>query len=63
MKVKAIFLITLLSLSLASPIEIQLYKTASAYEELKKSDAMIDDIDRTHLLADLKIGSKSFHFK
>ena len=52
-------MISLLSLSLASPIEIQLYKTASAYEELKKSDAMIDDIDKTHLLADLKLGSNS----
>ena len=59
MKIKAIFLISLLSLSLASPIEIQLYKATSAYEELKKSDAMIDDIDKTHLLADLKLGSNS----
>ena len=59
MKIKAIFLIILLAQSLASPIEIQLYKTATAYEELKKSDAMIDDIDKTHLLVDLKLGSKS----
>ena len=59
MKIRAIFLITLLSLSLATPIEIQLYKSSSAYENLKKSDAMIDDIDRTEYLADLKLGSKS----
>ena len=59
MKIKAIFLITLLSLSLATPIEIQLYKSDKAYEELKKSDAMIDDLDKTHFLADLKLGSKS----
>ena len=52
-------MITLLSLSLAQPIEIQLYKSASAYEELKKSDAMIDDLDRTQFLADLKLGSTS----
>ena len=59
MKIRAIFLITLLSLSLAQPIEIQLYKSASAYEELKNSDAMIDDLDRTQFLADLKLGSTS----
>jgi len=59
MKIRAIFLITLLSLSLATPIEIQLYKSSAAYEELKKSDAMIDDIDKSQFLADLKLGSKS----
>ena len=59
MKAKAIFLITLISLSWATQIEIQLYKSPSAYEELKKSDAMIDDIDKTHFLADLKLGSQS----
>ena len=59
MKIQAIFLITLLFLSLASPIEIQLYKSSLAYEELKKTSAMIDDIDRTQFLADLKLGSKS----
>ena len=59
MKIRAIFLITLLSLSLAQPIEIQLYKSASAYEELKNLDAMIDDLDRTQFLADLKLGSTS----
>ena len=59
MKAKAIFLITLISLSWATQIEIELYKSPSAYEELKKSDAMIDDIDRTHFLADLKLGSQS----
>ena len=59
MKAKAIFLITLISLSWATQIEIELYKSPSAYEELKKSDAMIDDIDKTQFLANLKLGSKS----
>ena len=59
MKAKAIFLITLISLSWANQIEIELYKSPSAYEELKKSDAMIDDIDKTQFLTNLKLGSKS----
>ena len=59
MKIQAIFLICLLFQSLAAPIEIQLYKSSLAYEELKKTTAMIDDIDRTQFLADLKLGSKS----
>ena len=59
MKAKAIFLITLISLSWATQIEIELYKSPSAYEELKKSDAMIDDIDKTQFLANLKLGAKS----
>ena len=60
MKIQAIFLIFLLCLSLAYPIEVQLFKSSLAYEQLKNSDAMIDDIDRTQFLADLKLGSKSF---
>ena len=59
MKIQAIFLISLLIQSLASPIEIQLYKSSLAYEELKNSDAMIDDLDKTHFLTDLKLGSKT----
>ena len=59
MKAKAIFLITLISLSWATQIEIELYKSPSAYEELKKSDALIDDIDKTQFLANLKLGAKS----
>ena len=59
MKIRALFLISLLCQSLLSPMEIQLFKSASAYEELKNSDAMIDDIDKTQYLANLKIGSKS----
>ena len=57
MKVKLIFFISFLSLSLTDKIEIPLYKSPLAYEKLKESDAMIDDIDRTHFLADLKIGT------
>ena len=59
MKIQAIFLISLLIQSLASPIEIQLYKSSLAYEELKNSDAMIDDLDKTQFLTDLKLGSKT----
>ena len=57
MKVKLIFFISFLSLSLTDKIEIPLYKSPLAYEKLKESDAMIDDIDRTHFLADLNIGT------
>ena len=60
MKIQAIFLIFILCLSLAYPIEVQLYKSSLAYEELKNNKAMIDDLDRTQFLADLKLGSKSF---
>ena len=60
MKIQAIFLIFILCLSLAYPVEVQLFKSSLAYEQLKNSDAMIDDIDRTQFLADLKLGSKSF---
>ena len=54
MKVKALFLICLLSLSSATPLEIQLYKPASAYEKTE----MIDDIDKSNFLADLNMGLK-----
>ena len=57
MRTKIKFFISFLILSLADKIEIPLYKSPLAYEKLKKSDAMIDDIDRTHFLADLKIGT------
>ena len=57
MRAKIIFFISFLTLSLTNKIEISLYKSPLAYEKLKKSDAMIDDIDRTHFLADLEIGT------
>lgn len=59
MKVKLIFLISFISLVLSAPLELPLYKAPSAYDELKKSDAMIDDIDHTHFLADLNLGTPS----
>ena len=59
MKIKSIFYISLI-LSLAiSQIEIPLYKSPKAYEKLKNKDVMIDDIDRTHFLADLHMGTPS----
>ena len=42
-----------------SQIEINLYKSALAYENLKEKDAMIDDIDKTHFLANLNMGTPS----
>ena len=62
MKEKYFLILSLLYLFICDKIEIPLYKSPSAYEELKKSNAMIDDIDRTHLLADLKIGTPSNSF-
>ena len=57
MKAKIIYFISFLSLSLADKIEIPLYKSLLTYEKQQKSDVMIDDIDRTHFLVDLKIGT------
>ena len=59
MKINTIFLLCFLSLIFCAQIEIPLYKSPSAYEELKKSNAMIDDIDKTHFLADLNMGTPS----
>ena len=42
-----------------SQIEIPLYKTSTAYEELSKPEATIDDIDKTHFLVDLNLGTPS----
>ena len=56
---KSILFVSLIFASALSQIEIPLYKSPLAYEELKKSDAMIDDIDRTHFLADLNMGTPS----
>ena len=59
MKIKSIFLISLILNSIISQIEIPLYKSPKAYNELKITDATIDDIDRTHFLVDLNIGTPS----
>ena len=59
MKMKSILFVSLIFASALCQIEIPLYKSPLAYEELKKSDAMIDDIDRTHFLADLNMGTPS----
>ena len=59
MKIKSIFLISLILNSIISQIEIPLYKSPKAYNELKIKDATIDDIDRTHFLVDLNMGTPS----
>ena len=59
MKIKSIIFASLLLISVFGQIEIPLYKSPSAYDNLKKNDAMIDDIDKTHFLADLHIGTPS----
>ena len=59
MKIKSIFLIYLILNSIISQIEIPLYKSPKAYNELKIAEATIDDIDRTHFLVDLNMGTPS----
>ena len=59
MKIKSIFLISLILNSIISQIEIPLYKSPKAYNELKIAEATIDDIDRTHFLVDLNMGTPS----
>ena len=59
MKIKSILFASFLYISVISQIEIPLYKSPLAYESLKKNDAMIDDIDRTHFLVDLHMGTPS----
>ena len=57
--IKSIFFASLLCISVLSHIEIPLYKSPLAYEDLKKSDLMIDDIDKTHFLVNLNMGTPS----
>ena len=59
MGINTIFLLSFLSLIFCAQIEFPLYKSPLAYEKLKKSDVMIDDIDHTHFLVDLKMGTPS----
>ena len=60
---QALFLISLIGLVFSNQIEIQMFKSPIAYENLQKSDAMIDDIDKSQFLTELKLGSKSFPFQ
>lgn len=57
MRIKDILFPLLISLCLSQPIEFQIYKSPEAYDELKKSDAMLDDIEKTHFMTNLKIGN------
>ena len=47
----------MLFISALSVIEIPLYKAPNAYGDLKKEDASIEDIDATHFLTDLNLGT------
>ena len=57
MKLKSIIFSSMLFISALSVIEIPLYKTPNAYGDLKKEDASIEDIDATHFLTDLNLGT------
>jgi len=59
MKLKSIIVLSFLIISALSLIEIPLYKSPKAYEDLKKDDASIEDIDRTHFLVDFNLGTPS----
>ena len=57
MKLKSVIFSSMLFISALSVIEIPLYKAPNAYGDLKKEDASIEDIDATHFLADLNLGT------
>ena len=57
MKFKSIIFSSLLFISALSVIEIPLYKSPKAYGDLKNEETTIEDIDATHFLADLKLGT------
>ena len=57
MKFKSIIFSSLLFISALSVIEIPLYKSPKAYGDLKNAETTIEDIDATHFLADLKLGT------
>ena len=59
MKIKSIFIASFLYISVLSQIEIPLYKSPLAYDDLKKNDLMMDDLDKTHFLVDLNMGTPS----
>ena len=55
---KLILLIILAFLNIShSKIELALYKSSSSYENLNSINATIDDIDKSHFLTNLNIGS------
>ena len=57
---KLILLIILAFLNIShSKIELALYKSSSSYENLNSINATIDDIDKSHFLTNLNIGSPS----
>ena len=59
MHIKSILFASLLYISVASQIEIPLYKSPFAYKELKNNNTMIDDLDKTHFLVNLSMGTPS----
>ena len=58
MKFNQIIILLLLSV-FYSKIELPLYKSFSSYGKLNSINATIDDIDKTHFMTDLTIGSPS----
>ncbi len=50
-------ILVLFTISLCSKIELPLYKSPLAYEKLNSKNATIDDIDKTHFLTNLNLGS------
>ena len=59
MKLVQLIILVLLNISHSSKIELPLYKSSSSYENLNSINTTIDDIDKSHFLTDLKIGSPS----
>ena len=59
MHIKPILFTSLLYISVTSQIEIPLYKSPFAYKELKNNNTMIDDLDKTHFLVNLSMGTPS----
>ena len=48
-----------LYISFCSKIELSLYKSPSAYKNLKSNNVTIEDLDKTHFLINLNLGSPS----
>ena len=51
------FILILFNTSFSSKIELPLYKSPLAYEKLHSKNATIEDIEKTHFLTDLNLGS------
>lgn len=58
MDLKQIIIIFLLSFSY-SKIELPLYKSFSSYGNINSINTTIEDLDKTHFMTDLSIGSPS----